>query len=351
MAGLRLPRLALAIRRVFRFRLLTLFIALTLISAWLAYTFHRQPISPVNVTELAQLSEIPRDIFKIVYSPDRRRVAFVGWEMPVDVREAVTLWPVRTIGENKKIIQFAFSPDASHVAYCENTTRVEVLNLGSGQVQVLETDNSQPQQVFSPDGRLLATGGYGTTAKLWDIATSKLLHTLDVGPVEGGLTVMFSPDGRTIIVGHRNSAACLFDVVTGQQILRFPNVMTHELAFHPSQPVLAIAYVDGSLRLCSTITGKPIAEQRTTAEEIYTLDWSPDGKLLASAGLKGEICLWGEKLQLVKSLPAPEWVISVKFSPDGSRLVTAGGTQMKGGPRSIRIWGVSSLSGFRRRSH
>src|SRR6266481_2387129 len=126
MAGFRLPQLVLGFSRLFRFRLTTLFLVLTLISAWLAYKFHREPICPANVTELQQLSEIPRDIFKIVYSPDRRRVAFVSWEMPVDIREAVTLWPVRTIGENKKIIQFAFSPDASHIAYCENTTRVEV---------------------------------------------------------------------------------------------------------------------------------------------------------------------------------------------------------------------------------
>src|SRR5437773_9074577 len=308
MAGFRLRPVALALSRLFRFRLLTLFAVITLIAVWLAYRFHREPISLANITQLQQLSEIPRDILKIVYSSERRRVAFVGWETPVDIRDSVTLWPVRTIGENKKIIQFAFGPDTSHVAYCENTTRVEVLHLASGQARVLETDSPQPQQAFSPDGRLLATGGYGATAKLWDVAAGKLVQTLDVGPVEGGLTVMFSPDGRAIAVGHRNSDARLFDVATGQQLVSFPNFMTHELAFHPSEPVLAIAYVDGSLRLCSTQSGKVIAEQKTTAEEIYTLDWSPDGKLLASAGLKGDICLWDRQLQLVKSLPAPEWV-------------------------------------------
>src|SRR6478609_2477145 len=98
MSGLHLPRQVLALRRLFRFRLLTLFAMLTVVSAWLAYRFHREPISPANLNKLQQLNEIPRDVFKIVYSPDRRRVAFIAWEQPVDVRESVTLWPVRKIG-------------------------------------------------------------------------------------------------------------------------------------------------------------------------------------------------------------------------------------------------------------
>jgi WD40 repeat protein len=76
------------------------------------------------------------------------------------------------------------------------------------------------------------------------------------------------------------------------------------------------------------------------AEEIYSLDWSPSGDLLASSGLRAEICLWDENLTILHRLPAPEWVISVKFSPDGSRLIAGGGSQAQGQDRSIRVYGV-----------
>jgi WD40 repeat protein len=338
------PPAASLLRRVvqlFRFRLLTLFVALSVIAGWLAWKFHREPISPQNVNQVRELSEFAcPDIFKLVYSPDRHRVAFVAWEKPVDVRESITLWPVRTVGINRKLIQFAFSPDQRRVAFCENSTRAEIHNLDEGQHIVLETEAPQPHVVFSPDGKYLATGGYASEAKLWDAETGKLIHRFDCGPDIGGLTPAFSPDGRTVAVGNRNSQTFIFDVDSGKRLIGLPKRSTHELAFHPSGGSLAVAYADGSIGLWETATGKLITEQHKVAEEIYSLDWSPDGKLLASSGRKGDICLWDERLQLQHTLSASEWVISVKFSPDGTRLITAGGTQKVGGPRTVTVWGV-----------
>lgn len=39
-------------------------------------------------------------------------------------------------------------------------------------------------------------------------------------------------------------------------------------------------------------------------------------------------------------LPAPPWVISIKFSPNGSRLLSAGGHPTQGSQRSVTVWGV-----------
>jgi len=329
------------VARLFRFRLATLLVAITVIAAWLAWKFNREPISAANVSQLRKFSEIPcAEIYELIYSEDRSRVAFVAWEKPVEVREAITLWPVRTIGANRKLIDFAFSPDQRRVAFCENGTRAEILTLSSNQHVVLETGDPQPDVVFSPDGKLLATGGYTTEAKLWSVESGKLVHKLDCGPNEGGLRPVFSPDGQTIAVGNRNSVTNVFDVATGKRRLILPKRMTQELAFHPSGRVLAIAYVDGSIGLWEIATRNLVAEQQKVAEEIYTLDWSPDGKLLASAGLNGDICVWDEHLELLHSISGPEWVISVKFSPDGTRLITAGGSQTAGGQRSVTVWGV-----------
>jgi len=213
----------------------------------------------------------------------------------------------------------------------------------SGDRLVLETGSPQPDVVFSPEGTLLATGGYATKATLWNAKTGELVRNLDCGRNQGGLTPVFSPDGLTIAVGNRNSNTILFDVATGRRLWVLSKRETQGLAFHPSGRTLAVAYVDGSIRLWDTATGQLIAEQQKVAEEIYSLDWSPNGELLASAGLKGDICLWDEQLQLLHSLASSEWVISVKFSPDGTRLITAGGGQTKGEPRSVTIWGVPAL--------
>jgi WD40 repeat protein len=154
----------------------------------------------------------------------------------------------------------------------------------------------------------------------------------------------FSPDGRTLAIGDRNSSTILFDVATGKRLLVLPERETQELAFHPTGKTLAIAYANGSLRLWNAVSGELIAEHKKVAEEIYTLDWSPDGKLLASAGLNGDIRIWDEQLNLLHTLPAPEWCISVKFGPDGTRLMTAGGPQSDRTQRSVTVWGVPPIS-------
>jgi len=326
---------------LFRFRLAWLFLAVTAISIFLAIKFHREPIDRDNLARIEKLDRMERDVFRLVWSPDRSRVAFVGWEKPVDIRETVTLWPVRTLGEGRKIIEFAFSPDPELVAWTENGHPVEVHNLKSGHHFTLDTGTDQCDLAFSPDGRLLATGGYELGAMLWNVADGRLLRKFDTGHGQGGLTVCFSPDGTLLAVGNRNYTTRLFDVATGKLHCRLLRPQSHGLAFHPSGKTLAIGYATGEVRLWDVASGQLLHESSPGAEEIYSLDWSPDGRLLVSSGLKTDICLWNEDLQLLRRLPAPEWVISAKFSPDGSRLVTAGGSAHSTQGRFVEVWGVS----------
>jgi hypothetical protein len=63
---------------------------------------------------------------------------------------------------------------------------------------------------FSPDGRLLASGSYDDTIKLWDVATGSLVriysHTADVN------SVAFSPDGRLLASGSDDKTIRLWDI-------------------------------------------------------------------------------------------------------------------------------------------
>jgi WD40 repeat protein len=154
------------------------------------------------------------------------------------------------------------------------------------------------------------------------------------------MTPVFSPDGKILALGDRNDVTTLFSVATGKQLLTLPKRETQELMFHPSGERLAVAYCDGKVRLWEIPSGKLLAEQDSEAEEIYTLDWSPDGQLLATAGLNGDISIWDQRLKLLHRLPAPEWCISVKFSPDGTRLITAGGSATDREQRGVTVWGV-----------
>jgi WD40 repeat protein len=299
------------------------------------------PITPANVDRIRPVGEIQRDVRSIVFGPGARRIALHGWETSVDVLDAGTLQPVRQIAADQKLVHFTAASNGDTVAWSENGSRVEVRDLRTDKVLVLETGSQQPGVAFAPDGKTLATGGYAIEAKLWDPATGMLIRSLDVGAPAGGLTPVFSPDGKFVAIGHRNSETRIFETATGKLYTVLPNKMSQELKFSPTGRTLAVGYVDGSLALWDMRDGTLLRSCATGGDEVYTLDWSPDGDLLATAGLHGKIILWDPRtLAPLKELEAPEWVIQVRFSPDGARLFTAGGTALKSNDRKVTIWGI-----------
>ncbi len=314
---------------------------MTVFAVWLGVKFNPPRITAANLDQLGVVSRMPIDVWEVKWSRDGGRVAFLSWEKPVEIREAKTLFRIGALCVGKAPIHVAFSPDKNLFAFCENNSKVEIQRLDTGEFRTIDTGNAQPAMEFSPDGTILGTGGYGTHASLWDVATGRLLRRLDMGPTVGGLRTVFSEDGKTVAVGHRNSNARLFDVDSGKQLCVLSGRMTQQLRFDPSGKRLAVAYVDGDIAVFDVRTGKMLKFATTGASETYRVDWSPDGRLLASAGREGDIIIWNpDDLRVLRQLDAPEWVINVKFSPDGTRLITTGGDQKRGGKREVQIWAV-----------
>ena len=180
---------------------------------------------------------------------------------------------------------------------------------------------------------------------LWLVSDGKLLGQFDAGPAVGGLTPAFSPDGTMLAVGNRNAETHIFDVASGKVLRVLPEPQTQGLQFSPDGRTLAVAYVNGSLRLWNMADGRLLHGLKTTAKELYRVEWSPDGQMLASAGLEGNITLWNPTdLSILREIAGPEWVIGLRFSPDGRNLITAGGASGRKGPttgtRSVKIWGI-----------
>lgn len=74
---------------------------------------------------------------------------------------------------------------------------------------------------FSPDGRLMVSGGHDPgIVILWDVASRKQVRQFEgqTGDID---SIVFSPDGRRVLGGSSDGAARLWDVATGKELRRF----------------------------------------------------------------------------------------------------------------------------------
>ena len=71
--------------------------------------------------------------------------------------------------------------------------------------------------VFSPDGRMLASGSFDSTIKLWEVRTGQERAVLG-GHTNGVLSVAFSPDGKSFLTGGSDNAVRRWDAASGQPI-------------------------------------------------------------------------------------------------------------------------------------
>lgn len=218
-------------------------------------------------------------------------------------------------------------------AYASNKT-CYVLDGTRQLCQIPQSAGSISGLQFSADSKDLAIAGYGGIG-IWRVAENKLLHELQYPGAH--LNMRWSPDGRYLVTATpdkeihcwdlskktsfrmrgypakirslcwsadgKHLAAAGADSVTVWPFVNgnpsgkppyefgysFEGIVT-EVAAHPSEPIIAAGYNNGTVLMGRYLKGEAIIARAASNDAVSALAWSGDGRQLFVGTQKGQLC-------------------------------------------------------------
>jgi RNA polymerase sigma factor (sigma-70 family) len=301
-----------------------------------------ESLSPARVFDLTDgrcLYSLPyrrgQSLEGVGLSPDGKVLATKDGE-GVCLRDAATGKEIRKInylpdgGGGRSISGLlTFTPDGKRLAASMMGSTVHLIDVATGEVNGMsDTGLANCAFVFSPDGKLMAAGGYDHEnrvyyARLREVGTGKELRRFAIGherdrPI---LALAFSPDGSKLAgSAWREGWLRLFETATGKELKVFPKIGAdvRSIAFAPDGKTLAAA--GDRIHLYDPATGK---ERLQIERRAWGLAFNRDGSVLTGA-VSGAIYRWdaASGQQLTPAAAQDSAVEQIFVSPDGRSLFT-----------------------------
>ena len=297
----------------------------------------------------------------IAWSPDGKSIATASQDRSARIFDARTGAPrFAILGRGGEVYDLDWNPDATRLVTGHGDGAARVWHVTEGgpreefALTAQDTRNGVSGVAFSPDGTHVITGDFGTTAaRVWDVSITGDAEITNLPAVANAYgAVDFTSDGRQLVATSSAGSVTAWDIqsrtrvrtigATGpppaptvggppeQSLASGADVFSLDLS--PDDRLVAAARLDGTVRVWDLATGRDAfaVDPGPTLPGAPYMDvgWSPDGDLLAIAandGLTGRVTILDragreaiEPLQMEHGIA----VGSVAFSPDGERLIT-----------------------------
>jgi WD40 repeat protein len=308
---------------------------------WRDYWHSQQQPAIVNCAKLAAILDRAIDL-----DPNLRFSSAVAMLAAVrdcapNIAPKTSNWSCRHIltghhGLFAAVKTIAISPHLPIVATGSEDTTIRLWNIDTGAEVGLLTGHQKSVDsiAFHPhQSGLLVSGDRAGQIKLWQVDRAEELMAINSQQAKVNCLAI-SHDGRSIISGGSDKTIkiWLLGLTDDRSIDNIATLKAHHLAvngvaFNPIEGEVAFASVSSDRRviLWGMASKTPLSIFAGHTQAIKTLAFSPDGKLLATAGDDGLILIWDiDCRKLVQTLSAHRWTISaLSFSADGNTLISA----------------------------
>ncbi len=267
--------------------------------------------------------------------------------------------PDKVIKAHKGTVhEVVFSPVGKIVASGSSDNTIKLWSLPDGKLLTTLEGNkySVNALAISPDGKILASGSGdssnssdGKIIKLWTLPDGKPRTNLKGGNKYSSVkALVISPDGKNLISGSFDETSSsdgktikLWSLPDGKLLATFEEhkYSVNALAISPDGKILAsdsYGDYDETIKLWSLADGKLLASLKGHKYSVRKLAISPDGKILASGSSDNSIKLWSlPDGKLLATLEGHKYSVrELAISPDGK--VLASGSD----DNTIKLWSL-----------
>jgi WD40 repeat protein/tRNA A-37 threonylcarbamoyl transferase component Bud32 len=244
------------------------------------------------------------EVYAVAFLPDGQQVVSGGADGTIKVWDAATGREVRSIAAHESCTNdLKFSPDGRWLASasCDKTVKLWDPQTWTCEQVFSEPTSEASTLAFSPDGELLVAGCKDGSLWVWRCQGRRFLERLHTNPAFDGRPpppgvpsvdiVAFSPDGKLLAASLGIKELCFWEVDTWQRKPAMP-LPTVALAFTPDSRQVAVSDPYGKVHLYDLKTRVKQLSLAGTPGQVQQVAFSPDGRKLVAAGGNGTSIVW-----------------------------------------------------------